>query len=323
MSSRFFIRKPHRVASQTVGVCWVALLASPIGCGEPIVDRQYPGKPLLHVTGVVVDIDMEPTPQYPLRASLFWSPTGSFNEQSIATMFQDNTVRVDLDLPATFTLTVFNPPKQEWAVPGRGYAVGTLILYEDRVGQGRFIPGQTPIKGGSPYSAIFYSPTQIDHVTSPFQTTIGPGMVRLSLPLPCGEVYFPSETQLPTPECNVGKIGDPCQSAQDCAVHEYCLHYLEGQPLPNGYCSRVATPACRPAQTVVMGGLQTQDDGSQTTTDFLARSCVSDTQCRKSEGYVCDPFARACLPEEPMLLLVQQDFEFEALCEESAELDKD
>lgn len=311
------MRIKHLISNETL--CVLALAGSLCfgvalsGCGASIIDDRYAGPPLHQATGTIVGLDTLSS-KNPLRASLFWSPDGHLDIHRISTMFEDNSVKIQMEFPSSFRISVFKPPKKEWMVPGAGYAVGAMVVYEDTVGQGRFIPGRTPIRGGAPQTAIFYSPQPIHENSSPFRTPIGPGMMHLELPLPCGLVTFPKQAQKPNPTCNADMVGSACSKDSDCAPGGICLHSLDEFVFKNGYCSKPATPSCHPPGTVALESIEEFNEKDRTTRTYLLKSCIRDTSCRKKEGYTCDAFIRGCIPASPIMLEIREGFQFSNLC---------
>lgn len=284
-----------------------------IGCGDPIIDDRYAGKPLHRATGTIIGFEQERF-KHPLRASLFWSPDGKLDISQVPHMFEDNSVKIQMEFPSTAQISIFKPPKAEWMVPGAGYAVGAMVIYEDTVGQGRFILGRTPIRGGSANSAIFYAPKALHEHASPFRTPIGPGMMHLELPLPCGLVTFPKQEQQPSPECNADFVGSACTHHAQCGPGGICLKSLEEFVFNNGYCSKPASPRCHPPGTVALDSLDEFNSEKATRTTFLLKSCDRDTSCRKQEGYACGTFIRGCIPAIPISLEISEQFQFSQLC---------
>lgn len=303
------------------GVCSLSALllglVIPAGCGTPTIDDRYPGKPTLTVKGDIVGFQ-EGGSQYPLKASLFWSPTGRFDAKNLKHMHEDASVQVHMKFPSSFTLNVYKPPRKEWMVPGKGYAVGAVVVYEDTLGKGRYVAGRTPIRGGVFSTAVFYAPSVIPQEKSPFNTTIGPGMMSLDLPLPCGNVSFPDEPKgAPSSrKCPTTNIGDPCTKNSDCAGPGICLSSLDGVRLPNGYCSLKGNRSCPPSGAVAMGVFPQNSSATKIVSTYYLRACSRDSHCGRGDGYRCDPFTRACLPTEPVILEFEPKLSFQPFCYE-------
>lgn len=300
-----------------------ALLGTVLGatvasCGDPIVDSRYPGAPLLSVQGEIEGYQ-ENGANYPLRASLFWSPSGTFDASSMRSMHEDNSVKVNMEFPSSFTLSVYRPPRPEWMVPGKGYAVGAVLVYEDTLGQGNYVPGRTPLRGGVLTTAIFYAPKEIAQAQSPFNTTIGPGMMDLSLPLPCGSITFPEPSQKSSPSCDPVALGAPCKKNAECGSGGTCLSTLFDIRLNNGYCAQKVVPGCQPANAVAVAveALEEKLDETDSNQAYYLRACNRDNDCGRTDGYRCDPFTRACLPTVPVVLEFGTGLTLRPFCEKN------
>jgi hypothetical protein len=95
----------------------------------------------------------------------------------------------------------------------------------------------------------------------------------------------------------MGKVGEPCAEATECAAGEQCFTE-EGQGFPGGYCSNVPCNEFSPcpANAVCVSG------GPGAPTSYCLKSCSADQECR--ERYVCDPTPSpdgptACVPACP------------------------
>lgn len=308
-----FARTPTQVCQLLTRCIVGAFVAAVVACGNPTIDDRYAGKPLHQATGTIIGLDSAIS-RSPLRASLFWSPNGRLDIGELARMHEDNSVKIQMEFPSTATISIFKPPKAEWMVQETGYAVGAIVIYEDTVGRGRFIPGRTPIRGGASQSAIFYSPEALHENASPFGAPIGPGMMHLDLPLPCGMVSFPEQTQNEGPTCDVSRVGAPCTQAADCGLGGFCLKSLDEFVFKNGYCSKAASRSCSPVGTVALESADVFDEQRNERVAFLLKACDRDASCRKAEGYACDAFIRGCIPASPIELEVTDAFEFSDLC---------
>lgn len=286
-------------------------------CGSPTIDARYAGKPLLEMQGNIVGF-VEGNYRYPVRASLFWSPNGHLNNASLHQMREDNSVNIYMELPSSFNMSIHRPPRSEWMVSGKGYAVGTVILYEDRLGQRRFVPGKTPILGSTPSRVIFYSPREIPAQASPFKTSIGPGMMDLVLPLPCGVVKSPDVPQGEAAGCPLGKIGAACNRDEDCGAGE-CLKSLGSLPLRNGYCVRRSMTSCQPVGALGFGVAFKDKKGKEDFRSYWVKSCSRELDCRYDEGYRCDPFAHACLPNPRVVLELTEGLDLEPYCDRESD----
>jgi len=128
------------------------------GCGE-LADGNYRGEPLAELVGNVVVEEGAETPDGELRVGLFWS-----GEQSALLHEQD--VATELEFPARYTLTVFNPPPEEAIreveqLEG-AFAVGIPLIYQDLNGDGRLDLGVETIIGAAVEVALVYTDDELD-----------------------------------------------------------------------------------------------------------------------------------------------------------------
>jgi hypothetical protein len=106
------------------------------------------------------------------------------------------------------------------------------------------------------------------------------------------------------PECGEN-LGHPCLQDSDCANvldDGKCLHELADVSFEEGYCTHADSSfGCTP------------QDGRYLIvyTSFWFRQCESANDCRKDEGYTCDPVFRMCIPRFPMQLDIQPHFRVE------------
>ena len=59
-------------------------LAPVVGCGDALVERGYRGVPLHTFEGQITTVEGDGTFEHPLRASVFWSPSGETTAASSA-----------------------------------------------------------------------------------------------------------------------------------------------------------------------------------------------------------------------------------------------
>jgi len=107
---------------------WILLaIAALAGCGE-LVDGDFRGEALAELIGNVVVEEGAETPGGELRVGLFWAgdDAGQLYEQDVLT---------ELEFPARYTLSVFNPPPDEAFREGDrldgAFAIGVPLIYQD------------------------------------------------------------------------------------------------------------------------------------------------------------------------------------------------
>ncbi len=102
-----------------------------LGCGDVLVDGDYPGEPLLTVTGQIlveatISEDVSPS------VALFWTQAGSATRT-------ETSVEVTTRFPAYFELNAYQPPVDAdfFTDPqGLHLALGVLLLYDDTAQDG-------------------------------------------------------------------------------------------------------------------------------------------------------------------------------------------
>ncbi|MCB9732053.1 MAG: hypothetical protein H6745_05410 [Deltaproteobacteria bacterium] len=90
-------------------------------------------------------------------------------------------------------------------------------------------------------------------------------------------------------------VGAACARDADCGADGRCetASPIYGA-LPGGYCVVPGDAACRP-----IDGLRSPLRGGEA--EPFLRECLTDADCRRAEGYVCDqrPYRSVCVPETP------------------------
>lgn len=293
-----------------------------LGCGQSTVDDRFAGKPLLTIEGRMQDgLDSDTTrTKKPLKASLFWSRTGRFDlaEARNGAMVPDYSVVVAEEFPLTFRFHIFKAPKKELLINGK-YAIGMILLYEDRMGQGRFVPGKTPIRGGAPFNAVFYAPERIESWESPIGLAIDAGMNEMQIPIRCNpQDEAAKKENEKTIYCERPLIGSKCESSKDCGPDGVCLKKVKGRTFPNGYCAvKKKRGGCVPVWTTE----KVYKRNKKKWETFYMGTCDGDHYCRADEGYRCDTQEHFCLVPEPVVLDVTKDFFAAPLCFDRGELE--
>lgn len=124
------------------------------GCGDPLVEGDYPGEVLASLEGSVFTDGLQRGSEDDLRVALFWATDRgrAGTEQHVGT---------STSFPAQYRLDVYQPPPEEARFEPRWanalVAVATPLLYVDRDHSGRFEPDSDKIIGGSPDIALVWS----------------------------------------------------------------------------------------------------------------------------------------------------------------------
>jgi len=181
------------------------------GCGDPLVGVDYSGTPLLSFEGQIRTIDDLPASSAPLRLSVFYSPQGR-TDAPAAALVEDRTVSVAVGFPSTFRVNVFQPPPASWLVEGSGFAIASILVYEDTDRAGHFVPGRSRVLGGSLDRAVLYAPAPLPAKQSPTDAPLSAGMALVVLPQPCGATLDYTEG---SEDCGV-PLGAACKQDSDC-----------------------------------------------------------------------------------------------------------
>ena len=119
------------------------------GCGEPLVDGEYPGEAILQVVSSVEIIELEEIAdaEGDLRVAMFWRSEPSADQR--VTEIPEQQVLIS-KLPGYYGFNLYATPPEEVMVDGFGgrYAVGSLMLYVDDDEDGSFEPGEDWLVGG-------------------------------------------------------------------------------------------------------------------------------------------------------------------------------
>lgn len=284
-----------------MGVC--ALLWC--GCGDAQLSAEYRGTPLWSIDGRVDSGGVTPAATW--RMALFFSPAGigSYDYQNWIEL-RASGLRLQPSL--NYQLNVFETPSAEMMArdargQSLGYAVGRVLVYDDRNGDGARGLDE-PYIGMQPTHAFYYLP---DTLTAMQTQTVGPvavGFSRALLPLPCG-MQPPAATDAAT--CGV-PLGAQCGNDSECKGGT-CLRETN-HPWPAGTCVLPDPPptGCRPMQAAYMGRLRFSPTTSAIGRGFYLRACSSDADCfrpqdRDTAPYTCDPATRGCVPRPSTLVV--------------------
>ncbi len=279
---------------------------------DPLVGPDYSGEPLLSFYGQIRNIAWgeEPLSGAPLRLSLFWSPTGK-TDAPLSELIEDRSVTVGVSFPSTFEIHVFQPPETNWLHTSTKatYGVAAILVYEDPTQVGRYVHGQSRLVGGASNWTILYAPQRLSADQSPTNSRISGGMHLVKAPQPCDDEVYDFDLGSDT-ICGV-TLGVACNDQAPCAPGGVCLTELSGTILPGGYCGvrYDLTAKCQPE----IGSLEWSAEHNDL---FWVKPCNDTTDCRHTEGYVCDNILMACTVHPPVYLDLEKDFVAPQFCVE-------
>lgn len=242
-----------------------------VGCSGGLVDASYRGEPLFSVRGQVLQVQDIALTEHPVRVALFWSPTGQ-TDLDPTQLSEQPAVAVGISFPAAFTLNVFEPPAEAQMRPD-GTAIGVVLVYQDRNGDGQLNAGE--LIGGASDRAIVYTREGVPAAASPTRDALQPGFQLVRVPSSCGEA---TSCVLP--------LGAGCASDADCQGGR-CF---DDDLFPGGYCALPASEAvCIPPGAAALYWAALEDV-------VFAKPCATDADCRVAEGYACNADLGACFP---------------------------
>jgi len=295
-------------------------MISLLSCGKPLVDESYRGTPLFEFEGQLdVQGRFEPG-VHNIRLSIFWLPDGPATIRQH--WVEQSSASVVVDFPSSFAVKVFEPPKP--AHYFQSQALGRLVLYDDLDQNGQYSRDE-PIVGEAPNQGLVYTPPDHDEAQSFTTVSFPQGFSLIQYPLRC--------RTRPPHSLDAGcalLIGAPCQTLDDCCKQAdecepygaVCIPENSGrQRFPGGYCvarpnSRVCTPhergrdlgegmvAARPLSINYVGRILT----------MFVKRCESSAECR--DEYVCEPAYQVCLPDRPVRLAMNAEYEPGSICVE-------
>jgi hypothetical protein len=252
----------------------MALLAIVVvGCGDPVMEKDFRGDPLFSFEGSVVTYIDDRHSDHTLRVSPFWNPDGvkkvlkeNLREQSSAS--------VTVSFPAKFEINIFRPPKPEDLVKGEPkYGMALMVVYKDFNDDGHYSAHDSDEFFGSARDhVLFYAPQTIDPAISPIGIALPQGFSLLRMPMRCkGHSFSHRSTARELP-----LLGHPCSQSKECGPGGYCLNPRQDCSFINGYCSSLQ-PASFDKNTAVPVDLQIA---------FWLRRCVDASDCQR-DGYRC------------------------------------
>ena len=128
-------------------------------CGDPLVDRDYPGEPLLELEGLVQiqGVSELDGAQGSVRLAVFWAKPEGFEPGAGHTDFADQRVSLS-DLPGTYAARIYVPPGPEsmLELDGARVGLGSLVIYIDAEDDGHFDPGVDAPVGASRDHMLLY-----------------------------------------------------------------------------------------------------------------------------------------------------------------------
>jgi hypothetical protein len=297
-------------------VLFTALLSA---CGDPITDPTYRGTPLFEFEGQVEVQGIFPPGQHDIRLAIFWLPEAGKTPPSMWREQPSTSIRVRF--PSTFAIKIFQPPRPEdFLVFRQEQAVGRLMLYEDLNGDGQRTRDE-PFVGEAPNQGVVYAREDSDGSGSFTSVAIPKGFNLINFPIRCYSRIDRTQDVI----CKA-PLGAPCTSWSECCgpdgdCSEYggvCLMENDGvQRFPRGYCAaRLEHPGCRqfsgrvPPSMTLGRPLDVRILGR--TGRLILEQCTSNEDCR--QDYYCDPAHRVCLPDVPVSIVLNPDYEPTEIC---------
>lgn len=255
-----------------------------VGCGDPLAPTAWQGALLLEAKGqlnVNEDTGLSLL-EKPLRAGLFWSPGGEYDED-LDRWIEQASVPVPPFVPSRFEVRIHTELPAEMQVAGARYGIGRMLIYWDDDGDGRRGLGD-PWVGFQDRAGWIFAPHALQADESPTALSLARGYHQVALPLPCNtRPTTPDET-----DCGV-HLGSACVADADCGAGAGCYLML-GQEFNAGICAVALTGqgACVPSNGAAIG--YTVGRGNQ----YLIKACARDADCTRP-GYTCDRGAGACM----------------------------
>jgi len=123
-------------------------------CGDPLVEGDYPGEPLLTLTGLVRYADDYDEPDAPILVAVLWSEDQDSSQEGVA-------VRVSTQFPGEYSLDLYNPPDDALLEPtpldpDLLSGIAAPVVYADEDGDEVYTSGVDSIWGGTDEAAILY-----------------------------------------------------------------------------------------------------------------------------------------------------------------------
>lgn len=188
----------------------VGLMSALAGCGEPLVDADYRGEPILRLVGRISALrgDALATDDEAL-VSMFWNtdlgiePPPLVEQQSISTNVQ---------FPNEFEVLVFDPPTEQHLLQNDArLAVGFLLVYADRDGD-RIFGAEDAIVGGNIKKALMWATEDVAAADAPFGADIPAGFSLLRV----GEMQCEASLSSARLSMRASTTVRMCSSNDDC-----------------------------------------------------------------------------------------------------------
>lgn len=186
----------------------LALVAA--GCGDPLVDADYRGEPILRLVGRIASLrgGTDIGADEEALVSMFWNTDLTATTPALV---EQRSVSTNVEFPNAFEVLVFDPPAEEHLLtsdPRLG--VGFLLVYVDRDGD-RTYGAADDIIGGNVTKALVWAVQDLDATSSPFGTDIPTGFSLVNLPA--------AECSMPPPDDH-HFTGDP--KVKSCTTDDVC-----------------------------------------------------------------------------------------------------
>lgn len=255
---------------------------------DPLVGSSYRGQPLFSFEGQLLNFSDVGAQGFDFRTTLLWltDPTSDpvTGGPRLESAVEHASAAVELRFPAGFRVDVFAPPEERMLIPGTGLGIALIAIYEDRDGNGVLSLDAKPseLVGGSQGEALVYARDAAAAAAAPFTEPITPGFQLARMPIGC-------EPSSPTGEC-LTELGAPCTADSDCGFAARCILELDGVVWPGGACALAG-----PTFTCELPDNGAVHFTSERGVFYFVAGCDSVADCR--EGYRCDDFELACLPE--------------------------
>ena len=301
------------LTSQRRGQLALVALWTMLGCGDPLLDKQFRGVPLASFSGDTQIGGTVPSDPAPLRLALFFSATNGSTD-AVENLLELTASTMEITAPSLYQMHVFAPPSESMlqrTPSGTRYAIGRMLIYRDRNEDGRRQPDE-PLVGIDPPRAIVYAESAIPAGEMPSGGAFASGFSPVLLPQIC-------QAMRPQPRAAVAcevLLGDRCASDADCNPKTQPMTQWNGSclretkmPWPAGYCvvevkkEHITMPErlCQPGPSVYYSVPRYALKKPETMGYFL-RACQRDADCNRvgdrDDGvYACDPGLRACRPQ--------------------------
>lgn len=278
----------------------IAMLAA---CGAPLLPEGFRGAPILQFEGLIFQgLGAEPDDS-PLRAALFWTIEDRVSDRP-ADLVEQTSLEVAVRFPATFTVNVFDVPRDPRLAGGdSAYELGRLLVYSDLDRNHAMDEGE--LRGGAPLNVFLYLADPLPAERSPTLRPLGAGLHIVALPQPCSAELAMTSTAV-AEDCGV-PLGASCEEDADCGDGGYC-----DRDMPGGYCVLFESTGCFPTGAApIRQNYEVFGGGSEL--GYL-KGCSSSGECREAEGYSCADWASACMPNTPVLISVDPAYRSTPFC---------